>query len=52
MENEREWDEDVISNEQFRAETDEILARNKKYIVQEMMGEQYHNYFWDEKHAL
>jgi hypothetical protein len=50
---EKEWDEEVVSNEQFRKETDEILERNKrKTIVEAMMGEEYHNYFWDEKHAL
>ena len=32
--------------------TYERAAREKKYLVQEMMGEQYDNYFWDEKHAL
>ena len=26
--------------------------REKKYLVQEMMGEQFDKYFWDEKHAL
>jgi hypothetical protein len=26
--------------------------RKDKYLLQEMMGEQYDNYFWDEKHAL
>lgn len=45
MEN-KEWDEEVISNEQFRAETDEILARNKKKtIVEMMMGEDYQDFF-------
>lgn len=26
--------------------------RENKYLVQEMMGEQFDKYFWNEKHAL
>jgi hypothetical protein len=44
----REWDEETISNDQFRKETDEYLARNKKThstIMETMMGEDFEDYF-------
>ena len=29
----------------------ELKSEERKYIVKEMMGEQYDKYFWNEKHA-
>jgi hypothetical protein len=54
MENGREWDEVKMTNEQFRKETDEMLANiaHRKTQIELMLGEQYQDYFNDEKHAL
>lgn len=49
----REWDEDVISDAQFRKETDEILARAKasKTLLENMMGENYGKFFRTDEEA-
>lgn len=57
---EREWDEEVerpVRHEVHEPTTYELAemelkSEEKKYIVQMMMGEQYDNYFWDERHTL
>ena len=50
MESERDMPECEKYNENVGNVDDE--PEEKKYLVQEMMGEQYYKYFWDEKHAL
>lgn len=59
---EREWDEvenmersyryDPYEPSTYELAEAELKAQEQHYILQDMMGEQYHNYFWDEKHSL